>query len=178
MDEKINWALYTQLLGLQDFEVVDVLEDCKRKERRLVLVPRVAVGLCPHCGRVCGERHECHEWEVRDLPMGAMATILLVRFWQFRCEECDKFFTPHYAVIAPGAHATERLLERMAQMIGFSDIQNVAGFFGVAEKTLEGWYYELLKRKGQAAAEGAKPVRSLGIDELSLKKSTGSSAAC
>jgi len=178
MDDKIDWALYTQLLGLQDFEVVDVLEDPKRKERRLVLVPRVPLGMCPHCRRVCGERHECHQWEVRDLPMGAMATILLVRFWQFRCEECDKFFTPHYAVIAPGAHATERLLERMADMVGFSDIHNAAGFFGVAEKTLEGWYYEFLERKRQAPVEVAKPVGSLGIDELSLKKSTGNSAAC
>jgi len=178
MDEKINWALYTELLGLQDFEVVDVLEDPKRKERRLVLVPRVPLGICPHCRRVCGERHECHEWEVRDLPMGAMATILQVRFWQFRCEDCDKFFTPHYAVFAPGAHATERLLERMADLVGFSDIRNAAGFFGVAEKTLEGWYYEFLERKRQAPAEVAKPVGSLGIDELSLKKSTGNSAAC
>ena len=177
MDERINWALYTQWLGLQDFEVVDVLEDRKRKERRLVLVPRVPLGMCPHCGGVCGQRHECHEWEVRDLPMGAMATILLVRFWQFRCEDCGKFFTPHYAVIASGAHATERLLERMAQMVGFSDIRNVAGFFGVAEKTLESWYYEFLERRRQAPAQGAKPVGSLGIDELSLKKSTGSSAA-
>lgn len=178
MDDKIDGSLYTQLLGLADFEVADVVEDPKRRERRLVVVPRVAVGLCPHCHRVCGERHECREWEVRDLPLGVMATILRVRFWQFRCEHCDKFFTPHYAVIAPGAHATERLLERMAEMVGFSDIRNAAGFFGVAEKTLEGWYYEFLERKRQAPAEGVKPVGSLGIDELSLKKSTGSSAAC
>ena len=178
MDVKIDWALYTQMLGLADFEVVDVLEDPKQKERRLVLVPRVLLGICPHCHRVCGERHGCHQWEVRDLPMGSMATILLVRFWQFRCEDCDKFFTPHYAMIVPGAHATERLLERMADLVGFSDIRNAAGFFGVPEKTLENWYYEFLERKRQAPAEGVKPVGSLGIDELSLKKSTGSSAAC
>jgi len=178
MDGKIDWALYTEFLALQDFEVVDVLEDPKQKERRLVLVPRVLLGICPHCHRVCGERHGCHQWEVRDLPMGSMATILLVRFWQFRCEDCDKFFTPHYAMIAPSAHATERLLERMADLVGFSDIRNAAGFFGVPEKTLESWYYEFLERKRQAPAEGIKPVASLGIDELSLKKSSGSSAAC
>jgi transposase len=178
MDGKIDVALHTQFLGLQDFEVVDVVEDPKQKQRRLVVVPRVALGICPHCRGVSGERHECHEWEVKDLPMGAMTTILQVRFWQFRCEDCDKFFTPHYAMIAPGAHATERLLERMAEMVGFSDVSNAARFFGVAEKTLERWYYEFLERKRRGPAQGGKPVGSLGIDELSLKKSTGNSVAC
>jgi transposase len=178
MDGRIDWGLYTRLLGLADFEVVDVVEDPERKQRRLTLVPRVLLALCPHCDGVCDERHECHQWEVKDLPMGNMATILLVRFWQFRCPACDKFFTPHYAAIAPGVHATERLLERMAEMVGFSDIRNTAGFFGMPEKTLEGWYYEFLERKRERQAQGVKPVRSLGIDELSLKKSTDSSAAC
>ncbi len=178
MDGKIDWSLYTQLLGLRDFEVVDVLEEAQGKQRRLVLLPRIAVGICPHCGRVCDQRHECHQWAVRDLPIGSMATMLEVRFWQFHCADCEKFFTPHYAEIAPGTHATERLLERMTEMVGFSDIRNTAKFFGVAEKTLESWYYPFLERKRQRPAEEIKPVRSLGIDELSLKKSTGSSAAC
>jgi transposase len=178
MAEKIDWGLYTQLLGLPDFDVVDVIEDRPRKQRQLVLAPHVSLGICPLCHQVCSERHESGEWEVRDLPLGAMATILRVRHWQFRCEGCDKFFTPHYAMIAPGAHATERLLERMAEMVGFSDIRNVAKFFDLPEKTLENWYYEYVERKRQTPAEGVKPVRSLGIDELSLKKNSGNSAAC
>jgi transposase-like protein len=109
--------------------------------------------------------------------MGHWATTLVVRFWQFRCAPCNKFFTPHYRAIAPGVHATERLLERMAEMVRFSDLRNTAGFFGVPEKTLENWYYEFLERK-RTTAEGSKPLRSLGIDELSLKKSTASSAPC
>lgn len=177
MDGKIDWALYTQLLDLCDFEVVDVLGDPKRKERRLTVVPRVVVGICPHCDAVCGQRHECHEWEVKDLPLGSVATTLIVRYWQFQCVDCGKFFTPHYQGIAVGAHATERLLERMAEMIRFSDIRNTAEFFGVAEKTLENWYYALLERRQQARTAEAQPVRSLGIDELSLKKSTANSAA-
>jgi transposase len=177
MDGKMDWALYTQLLGLCDFEVVDVLEDRSGKERRLTLVPRVIVGICPHCDAVCQQRHECREWEVKDLPMGSMATTLRVRYWQFQCAGCGKFFTPHYQGIAAGTHATERLLERMAEMIRFSDIRNTAEFFGVAEKTLENWYYQFSQRRQQARSAEAGPVRSLGIDELSLKKSTGNSAA-
>lgn len=55
-----------------------------------------------------------------------------------------------------------------------------ARFFGIPEKTAEEWYYGYLehKRREQQSGMELKPVRSLGIDELSLKKGTGSSAAC
>jgi len=178
MDGELDLMVYARLRDLPDFEVVEVCEDRQRQERRLVLVPRVAVGMCPHCRGVSEQRHDCYEQEVRDLPLGTMATILRVKFWQFHCPHCAKFFTPHYAVIVPGAHATERLLERLAEMIRFSDISNAARFFGVAEKTLENWYYEFVERQRLAPAPATQAVVSLGIDELSLKKSTGNSAAC
>ena len=132
------------------------------------------VGICPLCHKASDRRHEHHdECAVTDLPMASFATTLVVRVWQFYCGRCGKFFTPHYEAITAGVHVTERCLERMADMIRFSDIRNTAQFFGVAEKTLEHWYYAFLERQAQApgAADAArKPVESLGIDELSLKK--------
>jgi transposase len=164
------------LLDLDEFEVVEAEEDRRSKVRRLVLVPRVTVGLCPHCGGVCEERHECYDRKVVDLPLGAYATQLIVRQWQFRCEACDKFFTPRFAALAEDAHATERFLERMAELVKHTDLANAAAYLGVAEKTLENWYYPYVQRRQRP--EGAlQPVRSLGIDELSLKKDTSNSAA-
>lgn len=170
--------LYTELLGLVEFEVVHSQREAGEKAWHLTVVPRMAVGLCPHCGRISEERHECHQREVLDLPIGQCLTKLNLRLWQFHCVACGRFFTPHYQAIAEGTHATERLLERMAEMIGFSDIRNTARFFGVAEKTLERWYYDFLERKRKNSQEADPPIRSLGIDELSLKKSTGNSAVC
>ena len=47
----------------------------------------------------------------------------------------------------------------------------------VPEKTLEDWYYGYVERQQQRAAQSpAKPIRRIGIDELSLKKSTDSSS--
>ena len=79
----------------------------------------------------------------------------------------------------PGRMPRSGLLERMAEMIGFSDIRNVARFFGVSEKTLEHWYYEFVERqRKRRCRRRPEPIRSLGIDALSLKKSTASSARC
>jgi transposase len=170
-------SMWASLVDLEEFEVVEAGEDRREHLRRLVLVPRVSVGMCPQCGGVCEERHECYERQVVDLPLGAYATQLIVRMWQFRCEQCDKFFTPRFAALAEGAHATERFLERMAELVKHADLGSAAAYLGVPEKTLERWYYQHVQRRQRAEGQ-LRPVSSLGIDELSLKKDTSNSAAC
>lgn len=164
----------------EEFEVVEAQEDRRAKVRRFTLVPRLCVGVCRHCGAACAERHVCHEREVVDLPMGVYATRLCVRLFQFRCQACDRFFTPRYTSLSEGAHATERFLSRMAELVKHSDLANAAAYLGVPQKTLSAWYYdyvERLKRDGEKASR-LGPITSLGIDELSLKKDTNSSVAC
>jgi transposase len=168
------------LLDLEEFEVVEATCDRGAKRRRFTVVPKAAVGLCPHCRSLSDQRHVCRDRTVTDLPMGGWKTELVVRLWQFHCPACDKFFTARLAALAEGAHATERLLERLAELASHGDVCTAARFFGLPAKTVEGWYYDYLKRKEQERASGSgfQPVQSLGIDELSLKKDTGSSAAC
>lgn len=178
MDTQVDRATLTSLLGLDELEVVAAPLDVEDGVRRVTLVPKAGCGSCPHCGRFTDERHACHERVVQDLPMGARRVELRVRLWQFRCRACDAFFTPRLAALAEGAHATERLLERLAELAGHSDVATAARFFGLPEKTAEGWYYQYLRRRQATPASSLQPVRSLGIDELSIKKGTAGSAAC
>jgi transposase len=178
MNADIELATQTSLLGLDEFEVAESTLDRRNGIRRFNLVPKVCVGLCPHCQGVTGDRHGSNDRVISDLPMGGCRTELVVQLSQFHCPGCDKFFTPHLAALAEGAHATERLLERLAELASHSDVATAARFFGVPEKTAEGWYYQYLERKRKVPTPNLQPVRSLGIDELSLKKDTGNSAAC
>lgn len=173
-------AMVTLLLDLDELEVAEFERDRVKNLRRFTLVPKATAGLCPHCGGVCDERHLCYDRTVADLPMGGCGTELVVRQWQFRCRACGKFFTPRLAALAEGAHATERLLERLAELAGHGDLSTAARFFSIAEKTAEGWYYDYLERRRRQRESGSdlQPVRSLGIDELSLKKGTGNSVVC
>jgi hypothetical protein len=66
-------------------------------------------------------------------------------------------------------------LQQAAKLVRFSDIANAAAFLGVPERTLERWYYDYVERQAHAPPADLKPIKSLGIDELSLKKSTASS---
>ena len=179
---EMELAVMSSLLDLEEFELVHWGQDRAKRLRTFTVVPKLRVGLCPHCRRagdcrVSDERHLCRDRTVMDLPMGGWRTELVVRLWQYRCPACDRFFTPRFAALAEGAHATERLLERLEELIARSDVCAAARFFGVAEKTAERWYYQHRKREREQPQPALEPIRSLGIDELSLKKDTGNSAA-
>lgn len=178
MEADIELATLTSLLNLEPFEVVHATWDRREKLRQLTVVPTTAVGLCPHCHHVSDDRHACHDRVVTDLPMGGQRVELIVRLWQFTCDACNKFFTPRFTALAEGAHATERLLERLAELASHGDIVSASRFFAIPEKTAEGWYYAYLERKASNPQPHLQPVRSLGIDELSLKKDSVNSAAC
>ena len=171
-----HWTVLLQLVG---YEVAHVGEDAHLKRLFITVIPIHRVGVCPHCGRASDNVKQRRSREgIQDLSVGVNAVELTVRVDQFACEHCEKCFTAPIPFLAEGAHATERFIERAAQLIRKSDIRNAAQFLGVPEKTLENWYYDYVQRQQQkpTASAPAKPIRRLGIDELSLKKSTGNSS--
>ena len=177
MNEQASLNLWTKQVRLDGYKVVSERRDTPSDPVRLTLVATSEVALCPHCSRPTASVHRRSDSDpIRDLPHGPQAVELILRSAQFHCEYCARFFTPACPHVAPGAHATERFLGQAARLIRFADIANAAAFLGVAEKTLERWYYDYAQRQlDKPPAEDLKPIKSLGIDELSLKKSIGSS---
>ena len=165
---------WTVVLNLEGFEVVQAEVDRQLRQVRLTVVPPWPVAVCPHCGQVSTQIHQTRELEgIHDLPLADRAVRLVVRVPQFWCGPCARAFTPKLREVAEGAHATERFLARAAELIRFGDITQTAAFLRVPATSLERGYYAWVERQTQAAAQ---PITSLGIDELSLKKSTGSSS--
>jgi transposase len=170
--------VWTEILQLPGFTVVHLEEDVAAKRYHMTVVPEHPIGVCPHCGQATQniKQHRTRAG-ILDLPIGSHSVELTVRVGQFECQRCGRCFTPTTSFLGEGTHATERLLERAAELIRHSDVANAARFFKVPEKTLEGWYYGYVERQQQRAAQApAKPIRRIGIDELSLKKSTDSSS--
>jgi transposase len=177
MSEQVSLHLWTKQIRLEGYKVVSERRDTPSDPVRLTLVATCEVALCPHCSRPTDQVHRRTDSDpIRDLPHGPQAVELVFRSCQFRCEHCQRFFTPACPHVAPGAHATERFLEQAARLIRIADVANAAAFLGVPQKTLSRWYYDYVQRQlDRPQAEAAKPIKSLGIDELSLKKSTASS---
>jgi transposase len=169
-------AAWTLALNLPGFRVVHESRLTPAEPVRFTLLPTQEVALCPHCGHACVTVHRRHlTTPIKDLPLGEQAIELILSTPQFACERCQRFFTPTYAAIAPGAHATERFLAQVARLLDFSDLAHVATLYGVPERTLARWYYDYLQRQQQQpSAAPLQPITSLGIDELSQKKDTAS----
>lgn len=172
------FAIWTTLLRLPDFEVAHVHEDTELKRLSITLISKHSMGVCPDCGAVCDDVKQRRTREgIHDLPMGRNSVELKVRVNQYACGVCERCFTPPLPFLAEGSHATERFLERAAQLIRQSDVLSASRFLGVPERSLDRWYCDYVERQLQAAtAAPLKPIRRLGIDELSLKKSTDSSS--
>jgi transposase len=169
---------WTDILQLPGFAVVHLEEDRTQQRYFITVAPEHAIGVCPRCDRTTETiKQRRNRDRILDLPIGSHAVELTVRVGQFECPHCGQCFTPPIRFLAEGSHATERLLGRAAELIRHSDVANAARFFGIPEKTLEGWYYAFVGRQQQhAAAAPGGPIRRIGIDELSLKKGTGSSS--
>ena len=178
MCEQEQLAFWTKLLNLEGFQVVHEESTAPDDPLCFTVIPKAPLGLCPHCGQVCADIHRRSESErMRDLSIGPRAVELKVRTYQYWCPSCGRAFTPPTPGLLPGGHATERFLEQARQLIRFSDIANVATFLKLPENTLARWYYDYVERlQQQPAGPPAQPIRQLGIDELSLKKSTVSSS--
>jgi transposase len=172
------FALWTEILDLPGFVVVRHEDDVAHGRHFFTVAPQHEIGICPHCGKP-GEtvKQRRNRERIVDLPMGCRSVELTVRVVQFACDSCGMCFTPPIDFLAEGAHATERLLRRAADLMRNSDVANAARFFGIPEKNLERWYYDFLERQQSHAAKVPPgPIRRIGIDELSLKSDTDSSS--
>jgi transposase len=162
---------WTALLQLPGYVVVCCQPNTYLQHYRFTVAPQQRLGVCPQCGKVTDQVHQTRTREpIRDLPISNYAVDLAVRVLQFTCPHCGQVFTPPVAFLAEGAHATERFLERAAELTRTSDLANAAAFLGVPERTLGDWYYHYLQRRQPAGQQKLKPIRRLGIDEVSFTK--------
>jgi transposase len=178
MNESHQLRVWTTALNLPEYEVVHYAQ--REATRHFSVVPRESVELCPDCSKPTERVHQ-KRWieDVADLPLGNQPVRLKVRVFQYECKHCGRHFTPKSLLFTPGlgAKATARLIGKAAELIKRADVAGAAAFYQIPEKTLERWYYEWVELENQVQEENesTQPIRSLGLDELSMKKNIASS---
>ena len=91
------------VLQLDEFEVVHQAEDVAEKSLQFTVVPKLGAAVCPHCGGLCAQTQQTRDRDgIRDLPLGERAVVLRVRVREFRCDACDRCFTPPGGRSPPG----------------------------------------------------------------------------
>jgi transposase len=116
-----TFACWTQLLDLPDYEVAYCQKESDLQRYRITAAPKHRLGVCSQCGIVSDIIHQTRTRErVQDLSLGQESVELNVRELQFECA-CGQHFTPAVPFWDDGAHATERFIERAAQLIRTSN---------------------------------------------------------
>lgn len=167
---------YTMALLMPEYKVVSARQDGVDDPVRLKVVPVEEKSTCPKCGRCCNKVNQRrYSKPIKDLPISEKQIDLIVCTLQFECEHCSIYFTPPCPYVEPGTHATRRFLAHTARLIDFADVANVAALYGIPERTMGRWYYLFIERdfelpQPRIILKPLKPIKCLGIDELSQKK--------
>jgi transposase len=165
--KEVHHAL-TELLGLEDFNVVGY--EIHEHEAMLILfcVVKHDAAICPNCHRISVTPHEYKRRVKRDLPAFGLQCYLEYDHRRFKCVYCGKPFTEVLNGVPFKGRNTARYENHVFEQYRHSAITEVVRREGLGYKAAQGIFYRQVKRRISQAKGGC--VRRLGIDEISLKK--------
>ncbi len=172
--ERNKYGIVTEILGLQDLDVVGRHYDAEHQTQEFYCVPHWDVGVCPTCKRVSNKIHDYpKQRRIHDVPLGGERVLLVFDSRRFDCSHCKRPFTQGIRDVAPDCTYTQRLYEEIANPKRKQDIATLAELYGLGYKMVE----SMLLKAGEAKLEVRRnqpvQVSQLGVDEISQKKAKG-----
>ena len=157
----------TELLGLEDFQVIGY--EIYEPEHQLILICEIKhqVAICPECHQPSEAIHEYKPQMVRDVSAFGRESYLDYVRRRFKCHHCQKPFTEQLATVSQGRYTT-RYEHYIFEQYRQASITEIAYQENLGYKAAQGIFYRQAEaRLGQSKSQ---LVRRLGIDEISLKK--------
>jgi transposase len=170
-DDRKKYSILTNILGLEDLDVVKEEYDVQSNILHLYCASRWDVALCPNCLQLSSQVHDYpKQRRIHDAPLRSQKTVLVFDSVRFDCAKCSKPFTQLIRDVVPECTYTYRLYKEMADPRRKQDVATLAELYGVGYKVAE----SILLKAGEAklAHRRHEPmgVAHLGIDEISKKK--------
>lgn len=157
----------TELLGLNDFEVIGY--EIYEPEHQLILICEIQhqVAVCPDCQQPSTAIHEYKPQMIRDVSAFGLACYLDYVRRRFKCPNCKKPFTEQLADVSLGRY-TGRYEHYIFEQYRQATISEIAYQENLGYKAAQGIFYR--QAEARVSQSKAQPVRRLGVDEISLKK--------
>jgi transposase len=164
--EVVSAATLSKLLDLPEFKVTHIEDE--GEVLHLKCEHREMVAMCPRCRELSAKLHQCGDRAVRDLSIMGKRVILHFPNRRFRCENCRRPFTERLLSIDSRRRQTRRYERYIYEQCLDSDRKAVAEREHLSQSTVKEIFVKWAKRVTRHTLE--RPVRVLGIDEISLKK--------
>lgn len=124
---------------------------------------------CPQCGVRSTRKHSKKPIPVRDLPCFGRPVYLMLPRRRFKCRHCDQPFTEHLPFVEFRTSFTKRYEQYVYQQCkerSFTAVESAEGISDTAIAKI----YEAHASDHRQARGRPKPIRVLGIDEISTRK--------
>lgn len=169
--DRESLGILTEILGLQDLDVVANEIDAEKDVLHLYCTSRWDVAVCPECHQLSEKVHDYpKQRQIHDAPLRGQKVTLIFDSVRFDCKACKKPFTQPVRDVVPDCTYTQRLYEEISNPKRKQDVSTLAELYGVGYKIVE----SILLKAGEAklSARRVQPleVAHLGIDEISKKR--------
>ena len=156
---------WTRILGWPGYQVYQYEIDEERKTLKLWVrrKKRTKKLICSSCGRHCGEIHDTHQREVRDLPCFEYQASMVVELHRVRCPDCG-LKIEKVAQLPSKAPYSKRFEEAVGRACESASARQVARRMNLAESTVRAIDLRYLER--WEAGRRKPPLRQMGVDEL------------
>jgi len=173
-----KYRVVTELLGLQDLDVVHQTHDQQTQTHALYCVARYDVAVCPQCFRVSDTVHDYPKRRrIHDAPLRGEKVVLLFDSRRFQCLHCQQVLTQEIQDVVPNCTYTTRLYDEIANPRRKQDVATLAELYGLGYKLVE----RILLQAGESTLAERRQtpltVTQLGIDEIAQKKGTATSSS-
>jgi transposase len=159
-----------ELADLLDTPSVRVTGYRKLPDRVEVLVElEHSSARCPQCGVRSTRRHSEKPVAVRDLPCFGRQAYLIVPRRRFKCRHCEKPFTELLPFVEFRTSFTKRYEQYVYEQCRERSFTAVEKQEGISD-TVVATVYDAHASKCIQPAGRPKPIRVLGIDEISTRK--------
>ena len=159
-------ALFTQILGLKELEVISIetFEDRYELSVRGIL----AEGLYPKCRKRCSRIKSYSRRTIRDLPISGKRVVLDLEVRQFECS-CGNFFKERFEFVRANKHLTIRYEEYLYFRCKGVDLSYLAQKEELDWKTINELFYSYSDKEISNRTDWEK-VTHLALDEIALRK--------
>ena len=175
--DREKYELVTELLGLEELDVVSRKYDKESQTHELFCVARWDVALCPKCLQLSESVHDYPKRRrIHDAPLRSEKVILVFDSRRFDCAHCQKPFTQEMADVAPDCTYTYRLYDEITNPKRKQDVATMAELYGIGYKVVERMLLKAGESKLADRCQEPLQVTRLGIDEITKKKDTAISS--
>jgi len=124
---------------------------------------------CPLCRSIRTVRKKgSKEREFRMIPIGKRATVLRLKIWRIRCEDCGALRWPKLPFVKGKARHTRRFAQFAVDLLHWMTISGVAKVLGVGWDLIKDLHKAYLLRKYKTPP--LKNLKYLAVDEFSIRK--------